>query len=72
LEKDGTRYQLLLAVVLRNEFHDISIFLNDLTKRHQSFKGKLQKVALFVEFFKTTNQNYDFDLFSKLISFLPL
>jgi len=38
LEKDGTRYQLSLPVVLRNEIHDISIFLNDITKRHQSFK----------------------------------
>jgi len=38
LEIDGSRYQLLLAVALRNEFHDISIFLNYLTKRHQSFK----------------------------------
>ena len=63
LEKDGTRYQLSLAVVLGNEFHDISIFLNDLNKRHQSFKCKLQKVALFVEFFNTINQNNDFELF---------
>jgi len=53
LENDGTRYQISLAVVLRNEIHDISIFLNDITKRHQSFKWKLQKAALFVEFFLT-------------------
>lgn len=26
LEKDGSRYQLLLVVVQKNEFHDISIF----------------------------------------------
>jgi len=26
LEKDGGRYQLLLVVVLKNEFHEISIF----------------------------------------------